>query len=86
MAFTTKKLVVNNEEKNASELNKRTLFDIESKESTPESDDNRLTQQELIFLLECIKKSTFLGEHIEMVYVTATKLQNQYLDITKTGN
>ena len=86
MAFTTKKLVVNNEEKNASELNKRTLFDIESKESTPESDVNQLTQQELIFLLECIKKSTFLGEHIEMVYVTATKLQNQYLDITKTGN
>jgi hypothetical protein len=84
MAFITKKLFVNNQEKKTEDISTPPQK-IEDKpiEPTPGPDENRLTQQELVFLLECIKKSTFLGEHIELIYTTTTKLQNQYLDITK---
>ena len=84
MAFITKKLFVKGEEKKTEEIS-FLPENIEDKpiEPTLVSDENRLTQLELVFLIECVKKTTFLGEHIELVYNTTTKLQNQYLDITK---
>jgi len=84
MGFITKKLFVKGEEKKTEEISAPPQK-IEDKpiEPIPVSDENRLTQLELVFLIECVKKTTFLGEHIELVYNTTTKLQNQYLDITK---
>lgn len=44
--------------------------------STP----NQLSLKELEMLLSMIKKSTFIGEDIEHVYILVAKLQNQYLE------
>jgi len=41
---------------------------------------NILNKQEIEILFELIKKSNFLGEHIETVYNMVIKLQNQYLE------
>jgi len=45
--------------------------------------ENQLTIQELALILEMIKKTTFLGEHVETVYNTVIKLQNQILEQQK---
>ncbi len=45
--------------------------------------DSDLTQQELEALLRLIKKTTFVGEDVEMVYTLVVKLQKQYLQKTK---
>jgi hypothetical protein len=68
MAFSSNQIVVNN---NPTQNNK------------PTSDINQLNAQELVFLLDTIRKSSFLGEHIEFAYNTVVKLQNQYLQQTK---
>jgi hypothetical protein len=68
MAFTSNQLVVNN---------------IPTQNNQPTSDINQLNAQELVFLLDTIRKSSFLGEHIEFAYNTVVKLQNQYLQQTK---
>lgn len=39
----------------------------------------QLTEQELEFLLTLIKNTSFRGEHVELVYNTTLKLQNQYI-------
>ena len=39
----------------------------------------QLNEQELEFLLTLIKNTSFRGEHVELVYNTTLKLQNQYL-------
>ena len=39
----------------------------------------QLNEQELEFLLTLIKNTSFKGEHVELVYNTTLKLQNQYL-------
>jgi len=44
---------------------------------------NELNLQELELLLGLLKDATFKGEHIEIVYNTIIKLQNQYIDKTK---
>lgn len=44
---------------------------------------NELSAQELAFLLDGLKKTTFLGEHVEVVYNLIMKLQNQYLNQIK---
>ncbi len=44
---------------------------------------NELNLQELEILLGLLKDATFKGEHIEIVYNTIIKLQNQYIDKTK---
>ena len=41
----------------------------------------KLTREELQFLLSMIKQSTFQGEAIEMLYKLVIKLQNQYISI-----
>ena len=48
-----------------------------------EKEQNALSTEEIAFLLELLKKSTFVGEHVETVYNTALKLQNQYLEQSK---
>lgn len=42
---------------------------------------NQLTTSEIEFLLLLVKGSSFKGEQIEMIYNTAVKLQNQYLEL-----
>ena len=44
---------------------------------------NQLNARELEILLSLIKRSQFLGEDIEPLYIMVIKLQNQYLDQTK---
>lgn len=44
---------------------------------------NKLAPDEIAFLLEILKKSTFFGENVEIVYNTALKLQSQYIEQTK---
>jgi hypothetical protein len=43
----------------------------------------QLNIQEIEILLSLIKRSTFLGEDVEIIYNMVIKLQNQYLDQTK---
>ena len=43
----------------------------------------QLNLRELEILLSLVKKSTFLGEDIELLYNMVIKLQTQYLDQTK---
>ena len=51
--------------------------------SVPVSVQNQLNAQELALLMDIIKQTSFLGEHIELTYDTIIKLQNQYLQQTK---
>ena len=44
-------------------------------------DLQKLTKEEIQFLLSMIKQSTFQGEAVEMLYKLVLKLQNQYLNI-----
>ena len=44
---------------------------------------NQLNARELEILLSLIKRSQFLGEDIEPLYIMVIKLQNQYLDQIK---
>lgn len=46
--------------------------------STPE-DPNKLSPQEIEFLLKTLKSTQIVGEQVEMFYILVTKLQNQYL-------
>jgi len=51
--------------------------------TTSGAQDSDLTPQELEALLRLIKKTTFVGEDVEMVYTLVVKLQKQYLQKTK---
>jgi hypothetical protein len=50
--------------------------------TTPDA-SNQLSSQELIFLLDTLKRATFTGEQVEIMYNTTLKLQNQYLEQNK---
>jgi hypothetical protein len=50
--------------------------------TTPDA-SNQLSSQELIFLLDVLKRATFTGEQVEIMYNTTLKLQNQYLEQNK---
>lgn len=43
-------------------------------------DINKLSQQELEYLLTTLKNVNLRGEHVEMFYELVLKLQKQYLD------
>jgi hypothetical protein len=49
----------------------------------PKQLPNNLSARELEIILTLIKKSSFLGEDIEVIYNMVIKLQNQYLEYTK---
>ena len=51
--------------------------------TTPSLSPSQLNQKEIEMLLLLIKKSTFLGEDVEVIYNMVVKLQNQYLEQTK---
>ena len=72
MAFTSRNIVVSEQEQQKPVQTNTNL-------PTP----NQLNARELDILLSLIKKSTFLGEDIEPLYIMVIKLQNQYLDQTK---
>ena len=46
----------------------------------PSVNSNQLTAPELAALLDTVKKTTFLGEQVEVVYNMVLKLQNQYIE------
>lgn len=46
------------------------------------SPDN-LEKQEIEFILNTIKNSTFKGEDLDMLYKVVVKLQNQYVNLNK---
>jgi len=47
----------------------------------PSFDQNQLTKEEIQFLVELIKRSSFQGETLESLYSLVLKLQNQYLSL-----
>ena len=46
--------------------------------------DNNLTSEEIVFLLESIKEFSFKGKEINILYNTIIKLQNQYTNLNST--
>ena len=46
-------------------------------------DPNQLTKEEIQFLLELIKRSSFQGESLEGLYNLVLKLQNQFVSLDK---
>ena len=44
---------------------------------------DNLEKQEIEFILNTIKNSTFKGEDLDMLYKVVVKLQNQYVDLNK---
>jgi hypothetical protein len=63
MAFTSGNVKVDN----ISEVEKSTSFS-----------DYNLTPEEIQLILITLRNSTFKGEHVELLYNTVLKLQNQY--------
>ena len=61
-----------------------TIVPPSNKSIVPTSTDpNKLEKEELELLLTLIRQSQFLGEQIEIIYNTAVKLQNQFLEQNK---
>jgi hypothetical protein len=56
---------------------------ISKNNETQVLDVNQLNTQELEFLLNTLKQTMIMGEHVEMFYNLIIKLQNQYIDQTK---
>ncbi len=57
-------------------IDKRKLED-----SSQLRDESSLTKQEIEVLLNMVRTTSFLGEHVESVYNMVIKLQTQYLNI-----
>jgi len=53
------------------------LDKISRQKSTPDN----LEKQEIEFILNTIKESTFKGKDLDMLYKVVVKLQNQYVNI-----
>jgi len=69
MAFTANNLIINN-------------LEVEKSTSSLPSKDN-LTVEEIQLILITLRNSTFKGEHVEILYNTVIKLQNQYINQQK---
>jgi len=67
MGFTANKVIVANQSNNDTQEVKSLV-------------SNELNTKELEIILSIIKKSTFLGEDIGILYNLIVKLQNQYLE------
>ena len=48
-------------------------------EKVTTNDQDSLTLEEIQLILASLRNSTFKGEHIELLYNTVLKLQNQYI-------
>jgi len=55
------------------------ILEKQKQNSSPGGEEFSLSKLELEFLLLLIRDSTFRGEHVEEVYNTVYKLQQQYL-------
>lgn len=55
--------------------------EITQEKPIPTNEVEKLTREEIQFLLSMIKQSTFQGEAIEMLYKLVIKLQNHYISI-----
>ena len=57
----------------------------EKQQAAPEQtlDPNQLSSQEIASLLDIIKQTSFMGEHVELVYNMVLKLQQQYISQTQ---
>jgi hypothetical protein len=51
--------------------------------TSPTTDVNQLSTEELEFILTALKDVTITGSQVEMFYNLVVKLQNQYVDQTK---
>lgn len=69
MAFSANQLIVNNKQ-------------IKQEPASVNIGQNQLNPQEIATLIGIIKATTFSGEHIENLYNTVIKLQNQYIEQT----
>ena len=49
----------------------------------PQPPKDNLERQEIEFILNTIKDSTFKGEDLDMLYKVVVKLQNQYVNLNK---
>ena len=56
---------------------------ISKNNETQVSSVNQLDTQELEFLLNTLKQTMIMGEHVGMFYNLVIKLQNEYVDQTK---
>lgn len=50
--------------------------------AAPAIDPNKLSVEEIEFLLNSLKTVTIVGEQVEMFYNLVIKLQNQYVEQT----
>jgi len=50
---------------------------------TPAPDPNKLSLEEIEFLLNSLKTVTIVGKHVEIFYNLVVKLQNQYIAQSK---
>ena len=57
-------------------INKKT-----TDESIHDRTDSSLNKQEIELLINMIRTTSFLGEHVESIYNMVIKLQTQYIDI-----
>ena len=48
-------------------------------EKVTANDQDSLTLEEIQLILVSLRNSTFKGEHVELLYNTVIKLQNQYI-------
>jgi hypothetical protein len=48
-------------------------------EKVTTNDQDSLTLEEIQLILASLRNSTFKGEHVELLYNTVLKLQNQYI-------
>lgn len=48
-----------------------------------DQDPNKLTQQELEYLLNTLKNTTLIGDQVEVFYNLVIKLQNQFIELQK---
>lgn len=56
------------------------LDKIQSLSPSLKEENFSLEKQEIEFILLIIKETTFKGEHIEILYNIASKLQKQYIN------
>ena len=61
----------------------KNIFSQEINKNTQIPASNKLSKEELELLLALIKRSQFLGEHVEVIYNMVVKIQNQYLEGSK---
>jgi hypothetical protein len=54
---------------------------IKETESSSINEELSLSKQEIEVLLNMVRTTSFLGEHVESVYNMVIKLQKQYLNI-----